>query len=232
MEWRLVGRGGLEVSLVMTALRAFLLLSVASGVAGCFDVSTGRTPMLLDNFDDGVLPADPYFDQWRCGKYKADTTTEDCACGYDAEAFRSPPYSMYLDATVEELRSPPEAGAHVYTQGYASEDLSVFREIVFSIRYDEYSSPNPLPSRLYLEFNCSSEDDRLVQPVNDWQGGDWRTHVLELSQFTCPYSKKDPATCLQSCLQNVDNIDFSVNAALQPNGKRSFVLNIDDVYFR
>jgi hypothetical protein len=227
VDGRLVGRGGLEVPLVRNALRVLLLLTATSAAAGCFDVATDSMPLLIDNFDDGVLPADRHFDQWRCGKYNPKTTT-DCECGYDAESFRSPPYSIYLQATVQELGEDQGAGAQLYAQGYVAEDLSSFREMVFSARYAESSPPNTSPPSLYVELWCSAGADHVHQSVRNWQVSDWQTLVLELSEFSAPWSQQE----LSACLGSVDGIKFSVNAGLQKDGTRSFVLNVDDVYFR
>lgn len=213
----------------MTApLRIPLLLAAVSAV-GCFDVSTDRpAPLLIDDFDSGsALPADRHFDQWRCGKYKPDMK-EDCECGYDATTYHSYPYSMYLQATIVETGDLKEAGAQLYTQGYAPEDLSHFSEIVFDARYQASSPALPGDAPLYVELWCSSASGHVLEPVQNWQSAtDWQTFAIELSQFTSPWGGG-----VTACLEQVYGIHFSVNGGLSRGKDGGFTLHIDDVYFR
>jgi hypothetical protein len=207
------------------------LVAVATSAAGCFDVSTDRpAPILIDNFDSGdVLPADHYFDQWRCGQNDP-PVPGNCHCDYDSSTYHSAPYSMHLAATVTETGERRSNGAQVYTHAYVAEDLSNMREIVFSARYDRGDSPLPADAPLYVELWCSYVNRYMLQSVSNWQSADWQTFALDLSQFRILWSALDggPGTCLKG----VDSIHFSVNAQLDRDHQGGFDLYIDDVYLR
>ncbi len=219
----------------MTISRFAPFLALVSAT-GCFDVHGDPAPLLIDNFDDGVLPADRHFDQWRCGEFNPNTK-QNCECGYDHATYQSAPYSIYLEATVAEEGSQKSAGAQLYTQADVPEDLSPMNEIVFSAKFDQGNHPLPTDAPFYVELHCSlayvgegsSPSDLYVHyPIQNWQTSGWNTFVLTLSQFSSPWV----GITTIACLEHVDGIHFSVNAGLSLGDTGSFLLHLDDIYFQ
>jgi hypothetical protein len=211
---------------------------MAIAAVGCFDVGTGKSPLLIDNFDNGsVLPIDHHFDQWRCGIFPSEDY-QNCECGYDDGTFDSYPYSIFLQADVKDsllITGSDHGGAQLYTQAVVPEDLSQKRQLVFSAKFDNSSSiPN---SVFYVELHCSLASGSDASMTKDLQvhaqvpePQTWNTFVMELSEFKIAY---DPIPGgATACLEHVDSIHFSVNAQLGEGQTGSFRLNLDDIYFR
>jgi hypothetical protein len=222
-----------EEGVVMACSRIPLLVAVIVAFPACFDVSSGdKTPLLIDNFDSGgVLPADRHFDQWSCMRYEP-ASKQDCDCYYDDSTYHSRPYSLTLNATIVETGTQNKAGAQLYTQVTAPEDVSHRKEIVFSARYDKRDPPLPKDARLYVELYCLSGIVTARQSAGDnWRSDDWQTFVLQLSMFGLDWENRDEKL-LTACLEQITSIHFSVNGGLGLGATGSFVLHIDDVYFR
>lgn len=229
--------------------RRLALFLVFAPAAGCFDVHTDASPVLIDNFDEGNLPADHHFDQWRCGQYKPDTK-QSCVCGYDDASYRSAPYSMQLAALVSEGSDEAgSAGAQLYTQADVPEDLSHFGEIVFGANLQQGTLPNT--AALYVELYCSlarSVDQSIpgnlcvqtslkvtdMQALQSQTEDGWAEYAIALADFLpqTNYSGGGIAGGLTACLERVDSIHFSLNAGLPKNGTGQFVFHLDDVYVR
>jgi hypothetical protein len=228
----------------MPTVRIVFLFGALSAMAGCFDVnSSGRPPLLIDNFDGVVdLPADHHFDQWRCGEYKS-ATPGDFQCSYDRDdnaTSHSSPYSMWLRAAVKEFPNGHNAaGAQLYTNALVPEDLSNFSAIVFSAKLDYQGSPD-----FDVELHCSlahlpdapmsPADAEDLKVTSSWKvpNGNWQTFAIGLySQFSPnPYAKNDGG--LRGCLERVDSINFSINAQLEGDQTETFQLHVDDIYFQ
>jgi hypothetical protein len=233
--------------LVMAALRIAPVVAVAAAAAGCFDVSAdGPTPLLIDNFDGGdLLPTDHHFDQWRCGRFKPDTT-ENCACGYDDTTYHSYPYSIYLDASIDDWLdgTPDYGGAQVYTQATVPEDLSHMSRIGFSAKLEPPPPAVSTGATLYVEFYCTlahttkvaiPDDELHVLHAVDFANVDgWQSFSIGLSedQFAVPnnYEGSKIVGGLTACLERVDGIHFSVNAQLKDGKSGKLVLHLDDIY--
>lgn len=213
-----------------SSLRLVTAALAATSVASCFDVSTGRpAPILIDNFDSGdVLPADRYFDQWRC-QQNDPPLLGDCHCDYATGAYQSPPYSLHLSAAVTETTDQGRNGAQLYTQAYVAEDLSRLSEIVFSVRLDQ-GDPPPPDARVDVELWCFNGDKRVTQSALGWRPHQWQTFALGLSRFHPLWGEIEGGPA--ACLAQVDSIHFSVNAGLPLGDQAKFDLYIDDIYFR
>jgi hypothetical protein len=223
----------------MKLMRLMFGLVAALSVGGCFDVRSAKSPLLIDNFDDGdVFPTDQHFDQWRCGRYKPNKT-EDCACGYDDSTYWSDPYSLYLAANVAEEGTDKSSGAHLYTQAVVPEDLSHRSAIVFSAMLEQGDYPSASRPILYVELHCSHArptDDS--NPSDLWAftsvsySSDWQQFTIGLSGSDFRVGYQDIEGGLVACLARIDSIHFSVNAQLDHGQTGSFILHVDDVYFQ
>jgi hypothetical protein len=232
--------------MVMASLRILVVGTMTMTSAGCFDVSGGQgAPLLIDDFDSNtLLPADPHFDQWRCGKFEP-KSEQGCTCGYDARTYRSKPKSMRLQA---EIRDSPDGdpdfgGAQVYTQATVPVDLSHVRRIAF----DAMLAPVPysiLPgATLFVELHCSLAPSKgvplggllYVQHAVTLPGAEeWRSYVVDVTEGTFAIPKNYPDAeiigGLPACIKRVDGIHFSVNARLQDGETGIVDLHIDDLY--
>jgi hypothetical protein len=232
--------------MVMTSLRIPVLAAMTMTSAGCFDVSGGEgAPLLIDDFDSGtLLPADPHFDQWRCGRYKPNSK-QDCDCGYDDRTYRSKPNSMRLHAEIQDDPADDESnhgGAQVFTQATVPVDLSRVRRIAFDAMLAPLPSSISTGAILYVELHCSlapsidgpPDGDLYVQHAVDPSDAEWRSYVIDVTEknFTIPTNFPDAKIIggLPACIGRVDGIHFSVNAQLK-NGQTGTVdLHIDDLY--
>src|SRR5262249_41371928 len=141
---RLVRERRLEDSLVMRAAALVLLGLAPLGAGGCFDVHvTDPGPLMIDDFDDGdFVPANPLFNPWICFTYNPERSTG-YRCDHDA-GFESP-YSLFLQDRIDDPRDgvPQNGGSALGIFG-TSQDVSSYRELVFSAVLE--SGNPPLPS--------------------------------------------------------------------------------------
>lgn len=235
----------------MPTVRIVFLFGALSAMAGCFDVnSSGRPPLLIDNFDGVVdLPADHHFDQWRCGEFNS-ARPERAQCSYDRDdnaKSHSSPYSMWLQAAVEEFpNNQNAAGAQLYTNALVPEDLSNYSAIAFSAKFDaKFDDVSTLKPQLYVELYCSlahlpdastSTEDAKKLKVTSYglaPSGSWQTFVIGLHSQFARFNYAEIDGGLRGCLEHVDSINFSINAQLSSSGHiGSLDLHVDDIYFQ
>jgi hypothetical protein len=228
-------------------MKSLVLTAMAMTSAGCFDVSGGQgAPSLIDDFDSGsLLPADPHFDQWRCGRYKPRSEL-DCKCGYDDRTYRSKPSSLYLHAEIQD--SPDgdsnHGGAQVYTQATVPVDLSGVRRIAFEAMLAPLPFSVSPGATLLVELHCSlapsigsppdGEDLYVQQEVAVPKVEEWRSYVIDVSErtFTIPtnFTNAQIIGGTPACFKRVDGIHFSVNAQLRDGQTGTIDLHIDDLY--
>jgi len=223
----------------------YVFMAVALTSAGCFDVSSGATaPILIDDFDrDDRLPADPHFDQWRCGRFRPGTA-QNCDCRYDDGIYHSYPRSMYLEAELQDIPDAQQdfGGAQLYTQANVPEDLSRMRRIGFSVMLDPTTTVRG--ATLYVELHCSlaqpegntAPSQRFAQHGVTYTNTEaWQSFAIDLTPVNFPpptnYVGAGVVGGLPACLALIDGIHFSVNAQLPDGQSGAVTFHLDDVYF-
>jgi hypothetical protein len=235
-----------EEGVVMASSRIPVLVAVIVAFPACFDVSSGnKTSLLIDDFDRvDLLPADPHFDQWRCGRFKPDTA-QNCACWYDEETYHSSPRSIHLAAALQDVPDGVQdfGGAQLYTQANVPEDLSHMSRIAFSAML--VPPPIVTGAALYVELHCSLAQPKgtslpsqryLHNAVEYTNTAGWQSFVIDLTndRFVEPTNYKGAGIVggLAACLERIDGIHFSVNAQLPDGEPGAVLLYLDDVYFQ
>jgi hypothetical protein len=228
------------------AARAFVLLPVVLGAAGCFDVrSVDPGSLLIDNFDDGAFPADSMFIPWMCYSFNP-PTNQNFSCRYDTDTLDGSAHSLRLDFRVDD---PPDTdmsrqygGAGLATYGTPGlyQDVTGFGQLWFDA---EVQSGNPALSSdaiLYAQLGCSTvlltdgsePGDYFLLQSGIYSEADWKKNDLSLANFSPPDDTRQIQGGVRECLRRVDQIAFTVDAELQDGGSGAGVLKIDDVYLR
>ena len=219
---------------------ALLSLLAASGLYGCFDVSTA-TPLVIDNFNSGDLqPLDPGFGTWM-GYLINPGVASTQLLGIDAlNTEDGSTGSMRLAVTVDDqtdaLQQHGGGGAKTLAL-MGAVDFTRYGQITFDLKLQpggEYSLP--AGALVYLELGCSSVPAEL-RPLNDLyvlQGvpysSAWHNYALTMGNFgPPPWLAEAIEGGTTACLQHVDSVRFTIDEQLADGATGEAILHVDNL---
>lgn len=227
----------------MHPCRVFLLLAVASGAAGCFDVHpvVGPDPLLLDDFtDSNGYPSNYHFERWQCRPVDGNHPIDDQDCNITADYQTDHDSVLHLGAT---LYPPgdltgPFFRAEVVT--YAAPGLNLlspdyYSSFVLSAKLESRVQPAPFNPTLTVQLMCTHATTKAVSSNPavlaklEYTYGTWERFERNLEEFKVPEDlPADEKVKVQECLARVDGIKVTVDSSADTPS--TFDLYVDDIW--